>query len=255
MEIPKKEYLIYKHTNKTDNKVYVGITSLKAKDRWLNGMGYKRSKHFYHAIQKYGWDSFEHKVLMHGLTKEQADRWEKKLIKLWDLLDPEKGYNLKEGGSNGGLSKQSRKKISENNSRYYLGKNLKKETIEKLKKQASKKPVVCLETGVVYESIHEAGRILNISIPHISTVCKGNTPRKIAGGYHWAYLYEEHKTTPDYVNVKKKKVMCVETGEIFNSIMEASRIKNIERTLISHIINSDNDILTAGGYHWVTIDI
>lgn len=254
MEANKEEYSVYRHTNKINNKVYVGITKQKINKRWNYGRGYKGSSYFYSAIQKYGWDNFEHKVLIHGLTKEQAEAWEKKLIKVWELTNPRNGYNLNSGGNAGSLSRQSRLKVSQNNSRYYLGKNLKKETIDKIKENSKKKAVLCVETGIIYESIHEAGRTLNICIPHISTVCKGNTSRKIAGGYHWKYVYEEQKLTPDYVNVKKKKIMCVETKEIFNSIMEASRVKNIERTTISNCINSRNDVLTAGGFHWVVID-
>lgn len=52
------------------------------------------------------------------------------------------------------------------------------------------------------------------------------------------------------LNHKKnnKKVMCVETGEIFNSIKEASEKKNINYVSISHALAGRNK--TAGGYTW-----
>ena len=37
--------------------------------RWgANGCNYKSSPHFYSAIQKYGWDNFEHNILFTGLN-------------------------------------------------------------------------------------------------------------------------------------------------------------------------------------------
>lgn len=46
-------------------------------------------------------------------------------------------------------------------------------------------PVRCVETGVVYKSLEEAAKTLNLSKPNICNCCKGN--RHTAGGYHWEY--------------------------------------------------------------------
>lgn len=45
-------------------------------------------------------------------------------------------------------------------------------------------PVVCLETGVVFPSAHEASRQTGIDQRNISACCNGK--QKTAGGYHWA---------------------------------------------------------------------
>lgn len=47
------------------------------------------------------------------------------------------------------------------------------------------KPVICLETGIIYRSAAEASRQCGIS--HISDCCRNAPKRKTAGGYHWAY--------------------------------------------------------------------
>jgi predicted GIY-YIG superfamily endonuclease len=75
-------YTVYQHKNKINGKVYIGITSQKLEQRWgSQGCNYKSSPHFYSAIQKYGWDNFEHNILF-DLTKEQACLKEKSHKKL-----------------------------------------------------------------------------------------------------------------------------------------------------------------------------
>ena len=47
---------------------------------------------------------------------------------------------------------------------------------------------------------------------------------------------------------QSKKVMCVETGEIFESVNEASRKTRISIARISEVCNGKRK--TTGGYHW-----
>ena len=61
-------YTIYIHRNKINNKAYIGQTCNDPKKRWENGNGYKKQPHFYNAIQKYGWDGFEHIIWGENLT-------------------------------------------------------------------------------------------------------------------------------------------------------------------------------------------
>lgn len=104
---------VYLHINKINGKVYVGQTRKKPTARWQNGTGYKTQTHFWAAICKYGWDNFEHKILVSELTQENADAIEKWLIKQLDTMNPDKGYN-KESGGNGKrfVSEETKRKIS-----------------------------------------------------------------------------------------------------------------------------------------------
>lgn len=34
-----KKYCVYSHTNKINNKIYIGLTSMISEERWKNGMG------------------------------------------------------------------------------------------------------------------------------------------------------------------------------------------------------------------------
>ena len=74
-----KTFCVYKHTA-PNGKVYIGITSRIAEKRWNNGHNYKQNKHFYNAIQKYGWNNFEHEIIFNNLSKEEACEEEKNLI-------------------------------------------------------------------------------------------------------------------------------------------------------------------------------
>ena len=50
------------------------------------------------------------------------------------------------------------------------------------------KQVLCVETGIIYPSVHEASRQINLDFSEIATVCRGYRNRKTAGGYHWKYV-------------------------------------------------------------------
>ena len=107
-----KPYLIYMHINKINGKVYIGQTSTKAQKRWgSKGINYSGKTIFAKAIKKYGWDSFEHKILLTDLTKEQANSMEKELIDFYKSTDRLFGYNQKEGGSNGKWIESEKDKI------------------------------------------------------------------------------------------------------------------------------------------------
>jgi hypothetical protein len=98
------EYLwnVYCHTNKINNKKYFGITYHSPQSRWgRNGSKYKKNVHFYGAIQKYGWDNFEHEILYTEQTKLSACEKEIYLISLFKTTEPDFGYNISTGGEAG----------------------------------------------------------------------------------------------------------------------------------------------------------
>ena len=103
-----EEWKVYKHTSPS-NKVYIGITHQKPEERWRGGKGYQYNYHFWNAIQKYGWDNFDHEIIAEGLTEEEATKMEKKLVAQYNSASKYYGYNIAEGGHV--LSKESRAKI------------------------------------------------------------------------------------------------------------------------------------------------
>ena len=91
------KWTVYIHISPS-NKYYVGITSQKPKSRWKSGKGYKYNTHFYRAIEKYGWNNFQHEIIAENLTKDEACCFEKILIKELKANDYHYGYNLCSGG-------------------------------------------------------------------------------------------------------------------------------------------------------------
>lgn len=86
------------HTNRFNNKKYIGITCQKPNQRWRNGKGYKNG-YFANAINKYGWDSFIHEILYDSIDEETAKHIEIELISKYNTMDNNFGYNLVEGGN------------------------------------------------------------------------------------------------------------------------------------------------------------
>ena len=52
--------------------------------------------------------------------------------------------------------------------------------------KALSKPVKCVETDIIYRSVHEVSRQTKIDATSISRACRGK--QQIAGGYHWKYV-------------------------------------------------------------------
>lgn len=96
-------YIVYMHIC-PNGKKYIGITSQTPERRWQKGKGYAygSSPYFYKAIEKYGWDNIEHKILFKNLTKEQAEQKEIELIKEHKSSQRQYGYNIDLGGSSCG---------------------------------------------------------------------------------------------------------------------------------------------------------
>lgn len=145
-------WCVYVHTNLSNGKCYVGITSLyPAEKRWNKGKGYKTQPKFYSAIQEFGWDGFGHKILETGLTEEKARQLEKEYIILFDSLN--NGYNSKPGGE--------------------------------IRKG---RPVMLAETGQIYEDAKAAAKVYNTTPEKIRGSCRQHYA---AGGWHWLWVTEE----------------------------------------------------------------
>ena len=218
-------YCVYMHINKINNKVYIGQTCQKPEKRWKNGYGYKEGTHFRSAINKYGWDNFEHIVLVEGLSLEKANEIERLLIALWDTRNPDRGYNICFGGDNHKLSEETKEKIGATKvgNKYMLGKHHTEKTKQKISEShkgenhylygkhhpdETKQKMSQSHRGIkntwqskmiiqltkddqvvqIFNSICEAEKQTGIKNPNIFRAIKTGG---CAGGYRWKYYEEE----------------------------------------------------------------
>lgn len=112
MSMTDKKFIIYAHINKTNNKIYIGQTCMKPENRWRNGKGYKENDYFCNAINKYGWDGFEHVILYENLSEDEANILEEELIRKYKSTDRKYGYNIMYGGNNHTLAESTKEKLS-----------------------------------------------------------------------------------------------------------------------------------------------
>lgn len=84
-----RKFIIYYHKS-PEGKYYIGQTCQNTKERWRKGKGYNSLK-FTAAIQKYGWDNFEHGILEENVLKDKIDELEAYYIEKFNSV--ENGYN------------------------------------------------------------------------------------------------------------------------------------------------------------------
>lgn len=221
-------FFVYMHTNKINSKVYIGITRQEPTRRWAKGNGY-RDSYFYNAIKKYGWDNFEHVILYEGLSKEDACRKEKELISHYDSTNRDKGYNIASGGDvnifehkKGQESYwygkhhtlESKKKISENNAKWLLGKKRNRELVEKIRvsiinspnRKKLKRRIICIDDNNIYDSIQQASKTIFGSNNHrhaIKNVCEGIYQGH--NGYHFRYIDDNNQIIIPSINKEFKR--------------------------------------------------
>lgn len=256
-------YKVYCHISPS-NKIYIGITQQGVNKRWQNGKGYKGNQYFYRAIQKYGWDNFQHEILFENLTKQEAEKKEIELIKKYDSTNINKGYNILEGGNaTSGLkgelngmygvhrygkenpnygkkhSAESREKISKNHANMKGGNN------------PNAKAIRNKSTGEIFPSAREASEKYGVTPSAISSSIR--RVNKCVGCY-WEYIDNPQKIENIEKMVKERitgrkgyKVRNIETGEVFRSLAQAGKTINKGSESISRAIKRKGK---SGGYHW-----
>lgn len=219
------KYSVYIHKF-PNGKVYIGITTkTNMKERWRNGKGYSCNNLMTKAINKYGWNNIEHKILYTDLSEKEAKQKEIELIKQYNSNNSNYGYNLSIGGEGATgykhtpeqiekqkknrkphiYTEEDKQKLSEiykkiwSNEEYKkkmkkIFKNrkprkhykLSKETIEKIKQTRKVKYIRCIETNEIFRGTRDASEKLNIDRRQIMRILKGQY--KKAKNLHFEYV-------------------------------------------------------------------
>lgn len=219
-------YIVYRHTNKSNGMIYIGMTQKTIEKRWNSG--YRNNPHFHRAIKKYGWDGFYHEVVANGLTKEKAEEIEKYYIAKHNSTNPAVGYNIELGGnSTGKHSEKTKQKISaaqkgrtfteehrSNMSKAHkglkhtaeqrakisnqmlgnkntLGYRHTEETKQKMSeshKGKHGKPVICLSDGKFFKSVVDAANFYGLTRHKVLNNCTGKTKRLYGSDLKFSYV-------------------------------------------------------------------
>lgn len=132
----------------------------------------KKTSSLYHDIQKYGIDQFKVEAIDYSDTKEKANLLEEQ----WTL--DTKSY-MNEIGYNKAISN---KKYSVVNGFY--GKHHNEESVMKNRlSQPTRKAVIDCDSGIVYSSIRECAKALNITKTYISRACNGKIKTNEKGNF------------------------------------------------------------------------
>ena len=178
-------WTLYIHISPS-NKYYVGITSQSPNGRWRNGKGYNNCTAFKNAIDKYGWDNIQHIVLRSNLNEHQAKLLEIKLIKKLKSNDKKYGYNITNGGD-GSLGRSHNEETKLKISIANKGRSINKGELNGMygKNPTTTRKVLCVTTGVEYESLKSASKIYNIGSGTLSKALKASGKCK---GMEWRYV-------------------------------------------------------------------
>lgn len=147
-------------------------------------------------------------------------------------------------------------------------------------RQRQRKRVVCVETGKIFDSIKSAANWADVGASTIQHALL--KPTFIAGGFHWIRyggkidenlehirasiladtqarreeITQRRETANSNKGIRaresyaylRKKVLCVEINKTFDSVVEAARWAEVNRTNISAACKGK--VKTVRGYHW-----
>lgn len=214
--------IIYKIENLISGKVYIGQTGNEPHRRWQTHRSrLKRNVHdnvyLQSAWNEYGEGNFAFSVVT-KCSADESDAIERATIKKY--TERSLCYNLEDGGCAG-------KQLHES-TRAKLSASIKEKWQLAPETYGVCKPVVCIDTGITYPSVAEAAREVAIPYTNVQAACSGkilSTQGKDGHYYQFAF-YEDgkkYKLKKAGRVLKPKRVVCINTGETYNSTGEAAK--------------------------------
>jgi group I intron endonuclease len=190
---------IYKATNKVNGKIYIGKTTGSLDRRIRRHIRETACKAFHRALQKYGRDGFDFKIIYESKNEKELYEKEVMFIKEFKCVVP-CGYNINIGGRGGVGRIETKEQVEKKRlttKKQWENENLKKQLAESVKKSWKNRPstsgknnpaakaVLCVEENKIFSTAREAALWAKCSYPNISQVLHGK--RKSSGGYTWKY--------------------------------------------------------------------
>lgn len=261
--------IIYKITNRINEKVYIGKTTKTLEERIIghyDQFKYARKRTInyviYKAMRKYGWENFVFEIIDNALTEDVLNEKEMYWIKYYNCKIPN-GYNMTNGGEGcSGMvhSLETKFKISAKKKEMHLepwnkGKsgvytvdtktNISKTLIASHVKNGITKIVVNETTGEEFSGTREAAEKYKVSPSAISRACNKVPGKSKVKGCYWRY---KDDTESIYGEIKKerksnvaglvannhtRRVRNITTGEEFESLSAAGKAYGVAPSSIS----------------------
>lgn len=224
------------------------------------------------AWNKYGEESFGFNVL-EKCPVEDLDSKEIMWIEKYNTV--KEGYNITYGGG-GTMGYIPSQETIEKIRKAHVGIKRSKEQVEKNRLaqiewhkthlNSRSKKIICLNTKEVFGNSKIASNKYNLNPASIRKCCHGELRHHGVVNeekYVWRF-YDDYLQLTDLdilnliviansnncgkYNSKSKKVLCLDTGETFDSIREASKTKNINENTIGACCRGK--VKHAGGMRW-----
>jgi group I intron endonuclease len=240
---------IYVITNTLNGMKYVGMTSQILEKRFRahaskSGGGCKGLSR---AIHLYGVEKFKIELLERSACINKIGKRERFWIKNLSTMRPD-GYNVHAGGKGSMRSREY--------AQLYL-------------------PVICVTTGITYNSITETAIRNNANVSKVAAVCKGkrNSTKNLKFKFVDDLLNAEaqklianriqRKLTESQrrsISGRKgaasrlKNILCLETGQIFESAPDVERTLGICRSNVLTICKGRQDTLRGLSFRYLGVD-
>lgn len=213
-------------------KSFIGKTKKDPNKRLSDYKKFIHNDELYKDIQEYGWNNFIKEIIYTSESEDDAVDFVVRYIKNNDLNNPDVGYNRSTGGKNplAGLkhTPEWNKKIGDSQRgelNHAYGKHWKMSDEAKLHLSQAR-------MGMKFTEEHRA-----------------NISKSKRGSNHPNFGKKLSEETKQRIRENRgRKVCCVETGEIYDSAAEATRI-----TGITNIARACASGCVKGGYHWKRI--
>lgn len=241
---------IYAIVNCVNDKVYIG-QSMDVMDRIAHHKSTQRhgrhdNEHLQNAWNKYGEAHFDF-IVIQECEEIHLDELECYFIGLFDSMNRRKGYNLETGGnSNKRMSEDSRLKMSKAKKGMYVGEKNPMYGVHLKHTEEWKQKMSLRNSG-------SGNPMYGIHLK-ISEERKKKMSEQFSGAGNPFYGKEHNQEAKEKMrknNKRKKSVLCIETGTIYESACDAGRNTGIISDSINKCCNGKQH--TAGGYHWVFV--
>ncbi len=231
-----KEYgIIYKAQNKINGKCYIGQTIQLLCERKAAHYNKDKENYFHKALHKYEKEDWEWLIIDTAKSKEELDEKEKYWIAFYESCNPNKGYNIQEGGRTP-IQTQEQIRYARNRFVEEYGKK------NKISKKVQN--IRCIETNEVFKNAAEASKKMQIHHGHITEAANGKL--KTAGGYHWEWCLD--------ISLFPNAIYCVELDTYYLSYNEARQKDHFSGTMLGRAFKEQGNICHYAGYTFYKIN-